>query len=492
MIRISREALQYLPAAIEKPSFDTGSLGRGIVHIGLGGFHRAHMARYTHDLMNEDAAALAWGIVGAGLRLSDKPLLEALAEQDNLYSLTEVEGRTKRRTTIGSLAAVIDASSSTDELLAAIADPRTRIVSMTVTENGYCLDAATKTLDLTHTTIVADLADPTHPQSLPGILVEGYERRRQAGLPAFTALSCDNIHANGNVLADAVDRFAIEREPRLAEWIRANATFPNSMVDRITPVPAEIDIRAFAAESGIDDRAALKAELFRQWVIEDRFVAARPAWERVGAQFVTDVAPYERMKLRLLNASHLAISAMGQLTGYELVSEAVDDPLIRRYMVALMERETGATLQPVPGIDLDTYKQALLARFANKAIKDTVQRVNTDAPVNVLVEPIRDLLAAGKPVDLLALALAAWLRRVAGDDEKGRPLEIVHPLRDLLKQRAMAGGPDPLPLLSINSIFGDLGDDRRFVSVVGSWLGSIYTRGMRETLSKAASDGLLD
>ena len=487
---LSRTAFPALPADFEKPLFDMRRVTPAIVHIGLGGFHRAHMARYTHDLMGQDGDTLGWGIVGAGLRASDKELLDALAAQDGLYSLIEREGERENRVVIGSIVATIDASLSTDALLSAIDAPATRIVSTTVTENGYHLDRATKTLDFGSPAIAADLADPRHPRTVPGILVEAYRRRRASGMSAFTSLCCDNIQHNGTVLKGCVLAFADRLDPDLTEWIEANASFPNSMVDRITPVPTSEEIAAFRAETGIDDGAPLHAEIFRQWVIEDDFVNGRPAWEKVGAQFVKDVTPYEFMKLRLLNASHLAIAAPGQLGGYALISETIEDPLMRRYMAALMDRETGPTLMPVPGIDLPRYKQQLIDRFANRAIRDTAQRVNTDAPVNYLLEPIRDRLASDQPIDLLALGLAAWCRRLTGRGEQGEPIAVIHPMADLLASKAREGGKDPSPLLSITELFGPVGRDPRLVSAVGGWLAAIYDNGMMATMATGADSGL--
>jgi mannitol 2-dehydrogenase len=489
--RLTRPDLGALPDTVERPTYDAAAVRPGIVHIGLGGFHRAHMARYTHDLMGLDPDALAWGIEGVGLRPSDTPLLATLAAQNGLYTLVEREGETEQRVVIGSLASTIDAAASSAPLLARLADPAIRIVSITVTENGYQLDRATKRLDVANEAVRADLAEPQTPRTLPGILVEAFARRRAAGLRAFTALSCDNIQHNGAVLKEAVLTFAGLRNPALADWIEANARFPGTMVDRITPVPTAEAIAELATETGVDDGAAVFAELFRQWVIEDDFVDGRPDWDRVGAQFVDDVAPFERMKLRLLNASHLAIAGPGQLMGYETIGETISDPLIRRYMIALMDRETGPTLDPVPGVDLAAYKARLVARFANPAIRDATQRVNTDAPVNYLLEPIRDRLATGEPIDLLALALAAWCRRARGTDEAGRPIAVVHPLAELLKERALANGSDPSPILAIEALFGDLGRDPRLIGAVGRWLAMLDRTGMRATLQAAAEEALI-
>lgn len=485
-ITLSRAHLGRLPTGFEAPRYDPRRVSRGIVHLGLGGFHRAHMARYTHDLMGQDATAFGWGVTGAGLRASDRHLLDALAGQDGLYSLVEREGARENRAVIGSLVGTIDASSSTAALLAAIDEPETRIVSVTVTENGYHLDRATRALDIASDAIAADLAHPETPRTVPGVLVEAYRRRRAMGGAPFTALCCDNMPHNGRVLRAAVLALADAQAPALARWIDQHAAFPNSMVDRITPVPTAEETAAFRAETGLDDRAPLHAELFRQWVIEDVFAAGRPAWEMVGAQIVADVAPYELMKLRLLNGSHLAIAAIGQLAGHALISDTVENPLIRRYMVALMDRETGPTLPPVPGMNLAGYKRRLLDRFANRAIRDTTQRVNTDAPLNYLLDPIRDRLARDQPIELLAFGVAAWCRRATGRGEGGEPIAVVHPLAALMGRRARDGGADPTALLSIAELFGPLGRDPRLVTAVGRWLASIYERGIAATLQAGA------
>ncbi len=485
-IALDRAALARLPASVHVPRYDPARVTAGIVHLGLGGFHRAHMARYTHDLMQAHPDALRFGIVGAGLMPGDRRMRDSLAPQDNLYTLVERSSAGETVTVIGSLAQVIFAGESSAELLDAIDRPEIRIVSLTVTENGYCLNRATKRLDPDHALIREDLAYPERPSSAIGIVVEACRRRRDAGQPPFTALSCDNIQHNGRVLRDAVLALAGLREPALADWIAANVTFPSTMVDRITPVTAEADVAMLAQRHGVIDRWPVFSEAFTQWVIEDNFVAGRPPWEEVGAQFVADVAPYEFMKLRLLNASHLAVSGMGRLIGYVTIDEAMADPLMTRYMAALMDRETGPTLGPVPGIDLAQYKATLIERFANPAIKDTVERVNTDAPLNILVDPIRDRLGAGASIELLALALAAWLRRVRGEDEQGEPIDIRHPLAELLREKAIEGGENPAPLLGIAQLFGDTGTDPRLLEPVGRHLASLYRHGSKATLAETA------
>jgi mannitol-1-phosphate/altronate dehydrogenase len=483
---LSRATLRTLDPRIAVPTYDPAAVAAGIVHLGLGGFHRAHMARYTHALMARDGEALGWGIVGAGLMPSDRRVAEALSPQDGLYTLIERQGDEERVAVIGSIRAVIFAGEDSAALLAAIDRPEIRIVSLTVTEHGYCLNRATRRLDPAHPAIAADLADPTRPHSAIGIIVEAYRRRRAGGRPAFTAMSCDNIQHNGAVLKGAVLDYAALVDADLAAWIAAEARFPATMVDRITPVTTPGDIADLAARYRVADNWPVVAESFTQWVIEDDFVDGRPAWEEVGAQFVADVAPYEFMKLRLLNASHLAIAGLGRLIGYGYIHETMQDPLLRRYMTALMARETAPTLLPVPGVDLGAYQATLIERFANPRIADTAERVNTDAALNYLLDPIRDRLARGESVDLLALAVAAWLRRARGVDEAGTPIDVRHPLAAELRERAIEGGCDPRPMLGMTGLFGDLGEDERFVAAVERWLTPLYARGAAAALAEAA------
>ncbi len=477
-----------MPRRIHVPTYDPASVTPGIVHLGVGGFHRAHMARYTHDLMDIQPAACAWGIVGAGLLPGDRRIHDALSAQDYLYTLVERSGTAETVAVIGAISEVVHAAGDSAALLNAISRPPIKIVSLTVTENGYCLNPATKRLDVGHATIVADFADPDRPHSAIGIIVEAFRRRMAAGAPAFTALSCDNIQHNGNVLRQAVLEFANLRDPALARWVEANARFPNTMVDRITPVTRMEDVADLAERYGVEDGWPVFSETFRQWVIEDDFVQGRPDWNVVGAQFVPDVAPYEFMKLRLLNASHLAVAGLGRLVGYVFIDEAMRDARFRGYMQALMDRETGPTLRPVPGVDLAIYKATLIERFENPNIKDTVERVNTDAPLNVLVDPIRDRLRSGESVELLGLGLAAWMRRMRGTDDAGKAIEIRHPVADLLRARAIEGGADPRPILGIDRLFGELASSERLVGTVGKWLSSLYAIGAAGTLARASTE----
>lgn len=487
---LSLKSLSALDSRLAAPSFNPSETRSGIVHLGFGGFHRAHMALYTHKLMERDFAANKnWGIAGVGLLPNDKKMHDSLQPQNWLYTLVERDGRTETARVVGSVSDIIYAGESKDALLAAIEKPEVKIVSLTVTENGYCLNATTKKLDPEHEMIRHDIANPSRPRSAIGVIVESYRRRRDAKAQAFTALSCDNIQHNGDVLREAVLSLAKLQDPSLALWIESNAAFPNTMVDRITPVTKEEDIAAVENEYKIADAWPVVCEAFTQWVIEDKFVAGRPAWEDVGAQFVPDVAPYEVMKLRLLNASHLAIACLGDLAGYIFIDETMADPFFQRFMRALMDKETGPTLPAVPGIDLPEYKKVLIERFMNPAIKDTVERVATDAPLNTALASIRDRLKAGQDIDLLALTLAAWLRRVRGTDEKGQDFTVRHPLATKLREKAIEGGSDPRPLLSMTELFGELGNDPRVVGPTSRYLASLYEKGSLATMQDAAAQG---
>lgn len=486
-VALCRATLRELPDLA--PGFSPSGIAPGIVHLGPGNFHRAHMARYTHELMAQTPEAARWGIVGAGLVAQDRRLIEALDAQDGLFTLVEREGDDERVRIIGSICEAMLACDDSAALLDIIDDDRIAIVSLTVTEHGYGLKPATKRLDPAQPAIAADLAKPWRPHSAIGVLTEAYRRRMVRGGRPFTALSCDNIQHNGRVLREAVLDYAdLCGDPILHNWIAEHARFPSTMVDRITPATRVEDRAALMDRFGLSDECPVFCESFSQWIIEDDFTAGRPDWDAVGAQFAADVTPYEMMKLRLLNASHLAISGPARLIGHIHVDAAMRDPLIRRYMIALMDRETGPMLPPVPGIDLDLYKARLIDRFANVTIKDEVECVNTDAALNYLLDPVRDRLAQGLPIDLLALGVAAWLRRMRGVDEAGETIVIRHPQAALLRERAFEGGPDPLPMLKIGALFGDLAGDRIFVRAVGHWLGLLYAEGAARTLAVAAEE----
>ena len=470
--------------ALDPPPYRRGPLGAGIVHLGLGGFARAHLAAYVHDLMLIEPSAARWGIVGVGLRADDRPLLAALAAQDHLYTLVERDGAGDRRTVIGSLIATIDASEGAVDVLRVAALPEVALLSLTVTEHGYCL-GGDRRLAMDHPAIMRDLDRPDDPCSAIGMIAAILSRRRTEGIGGMTVLSCDNIQHNGDVVRSAVLAYATALDPDLAVWIDAAVTFPNAMVDRITPRPTIDAAIALHRETGIADAAPLICEPFRQWALEDAFAGDRPPLERVGVQMVSDVSIYEHMKLWLLNASHLAMSGPAELMGIATVAEAVAHPSIARFLSTLIERETSPAIGLVPGIDLDDYAVGLMRRFANPALPDTVARINADAPISYLLDPLRAIRADGGDAPLLCLAIAFWLFRMRGRDERGQPIAVVHPLFDELQRRALSCGDDVRPLLELRNVFGDLADDDRTVDAISSWFASISSVGVSRALDDA-------
>jgi mannitol 2-dehydrogenase len=376
-MRLSREQLSTLPAGVRAPQYDLAAVTPGIVHIGVGGFHRSHLAVYVDDLLAR--GHLTWGIYGVGLLPADRRMHDVLTAQDHLYTVaTLVDADRRDLRVIGSLVDHVLVEDDLHAVLDVMAAPSTRIISLTITEGGYA-QAADGSFDPSDDAIVADAAGPARPRTAFGLIVQALERRRQAGLPSVTVMSCDNLPGNGAATRDAVLGLARLRDVALAEWIEAETTFPSSMVDRITPVTTPELVAAIAGDAGLDDQWPVPAEAFTQWVLEDDFAAGRPPFDEVGAQLVDDVAPYELMKLRLLNGAHQVIAHLGLPAGHEYVHEAVGDVELLGTVRAYLEDEVRPTLAPVPGVDVDDYIDILLERFANPAIADTLERLAADA-----------------------------------------------------------------------------------------------------------------
>lgn len=363
-------------------------------------------------------------------------------------------------------------------------DPKCRIVTLTITEGGYYYIEGSGELDANHPTIQHDLQHPESPIGVFGFLTAALDQRCRQGLEPFTVLSCDNLQGNGTIARKMLAAFATLRDRELGHWIAENVAFPNCMVDRITPATTPADIAMVADQFGIEDAYPVVAEPFLQWVVEDHFSAGRPELEAVGVQFTADVHPYEMMKIRLLNASHLLIGYLGTLMGYTNVHETMADPLIRQVVDRLMHEVT-PTLQPVPGIDLDDYKQALIERFANPKIRDQLPRLCLNSAAKMpkfVLGSLRDALGQGGAIDYLSLTVAAWFRYLQGQDDQGNPIAIDDPMADILMQQARSGGSDPRPLLSLSEIFGDLSQSSRFVQAVTSHLRNLHELGAKETL----------
>ena len=488
-VALSQAALPGLRVAT--PQYDRSAVTAGIVHIGVGGFHRAHQAMYLDALMNR-GEALDWGICGMGVLPGDAAMREALAAQDFLYTLMikHPDGSTDARV-IGSIVDFVHAPDNPERAVEALADPRIRIVSLTITEGGYNFNQATGAFDDANPDVVHDLANPGRPRSVFGLVVEALERRRARGIAPFTVMSCDNIQHNGDMARRQFTAFAELRDPELALWIAEHVAFPNCMVDRITPVTSEHDIRLLEERYGLADRWPVVCEPFTQWVLEDRFGHGRPPFEDVGVQIVEDVEPYELMKLRLLNASHQALCYPGYLAGYRFAHEVCADPTFVEYLLAYMDQEGTPTLRPVPGIDLEAYKRQLIERFANPAVRDTLARLCAEASDRIpkwLVPAIHDNLAAGRPVPLSATIVASWARYAEGIGEDGEPIDIV----DRRKERIMAAARaqlngDPLAFVRDRELFGDLAEQPAFTEPYLAALQSFHERGARATIEAAVS-----
>ncbi|HEX8165951.1 MAG TPA: mannitol dehydrogenase family protein [Beijerinckiaceae bacterium] len=489
--RLSLGSLASLPPDVARPAYNIVAARVGVVHLGIGAFHRAHQAVYIDDRLA--AGETGWAICGASLRSPDTS--KALEPQDGLYSVAVRSGAGERLRVIGSVRRLVVAPSDPEALLAAMSDPAVRIVSLTVTEKGYCHDPATGALREDHPDIAADLKTPLSPRSAPGFLVEALRRRRDAGDKPFTVLCCDNLPANGRTVAGVVRRLAELRDPALAGWIAERAAFPSTMVDRIVPGTTEADRDAVSRRLGVADAWPVMAEPFTQWVVEDRFCDGRPRLEDAGAEMVGDVAPYELMKLRLLNGSHSTLAYLGYLAGYETVSDTVADPAFARLIRRLMDEEVTPTLTLPPGADLSGYKSSLVERFANPALKHRTWQIAMDGSQKLpqrLLGTIRDRLDAGAPIERLALGVAAWMRYVLGIDEAGRPIDVRDPLAARLTEIAQAVGPDAgrlaPALFEVREVFGgDLPGDPRFAGPVTAALGRLFAAGAKRTVAEAAA-----
>jgi mannitol 2-dehydrogenase len=473
---------------IAAPAYDRGQLRTGIVHFGVGGFHRSHQAMYLDRLLSQEdtrAAALDWGICGVDVLAADRPKKRAFAAQDRLYTLVlkAPDGSTEPRV-IGSLAGYLFAPDEPGDVLDVLADPRTRIVSLTITEGGYNFHQTTGEFDAASPAVAADLRPGAVPRTVFGFVVDALRRRRAEGTPPFTVMSCDNIPGNGDVARRMFAAFADLRDPALGAWLRAEVAFPSSMVDRITPATTAADIDHLRAEFGIRDALPVVCEPFTQWVLQDIFPAGRPPWERCGVQLVADVTPYELMKLRLLNAGHQALAYAGYLAGYRYAHEAAADPVFAEFLAGYMQAEGRPTLPEVPGVDLDEYIATLLQRFANPAIRDTLARLaafSSDRIPQWLVPVIRHNLAAGGQVARSAAIVASWARYAGGTDEQGQPIEVVDQRRDEVLASAAAQRDDPLAFVRDERLFGDIAAQPAFADAYLDALESFRRAGARAT-----------
>ena len=471
--------------ALPGPAYDRSRVTTGVVHFGVGGFHRAHQAMY-HDRLMNDGKALDWGICGVGVMPADRLMKEALDAQDDLYTLVvkHADGTYEPRV-IGAIVEYLFAPDDPEAVIEKLADEATRIVSLTVTEGGYNIDDVTGEFDAANPDVVHDLEPGATPRTTFGIITEALVRRRERGLRPFTIMSCDNLQGNGQLSRTAFTAFARLRDPELGGWVEREVRFPDSMVDRITPQTTDADRAEVRERFGIDDKWPVVCEPFTQWVLEDAFSLGRPPYEDAGVQVVDDVGPYELMKLRLLNGGHQALGYLAYLAGYRLVHEAAQDPLFRTFVLGYMNDEATPTLPAVPGVDLDEYKHTLIERFSNPEVRDTIARLcaeSSDRIPKFLLPVIRRQLETGGEIEHSAAVVAGWARYAEGVDEQGEPIEVVDPLKDRLVELARRQREDADAFISNRKLFGDLADDARFVAAYRSALSSLHERGARATV----------
>lgn len=488
-MRLGRAQLDCLPPAIRRPAYDRSRVTPGIVHLGLGAFHRAHQAAVIDDCLARGAAS--WGIVGASLRSPDTR--DALAPQDHLYTVAVRAAEGTEHRVIGALLDSVVAREKPSALVDRMADPAIRIVSLTVTEKGYCHTPQTGDLDERHPDIVHDLNDPEAPRSAPGFVVAALARRRKQGLSPFTVLCCDNLAANGHTVQRIVTQFAALRSKDLGKWIADTVAFPSTMVDRIVPETTDADRDAVSSALGMRDAWPVMTEPFTQWVVEDRFTAGRPDLAAAGVDLVADVKPFELMKLRLLNASHSALAYLGYLAGHETIADTMRDPHFARLAARVME-DAAVTLTMPSGTDLTSYRASLLTRFANPALHHRTWQIAMDGSQKLpqrLLGAMQDRLARNLSIETHALTVAGWMRYVTAQDEQGRPIDVRDPLAADLAALAREAGPvaDRLApaLLGVTKVFGPLGAEPRLRAAVTSALGHLYAHGARRAVEKLVS-----
>ena len=474
-----------LPAHVQQPSYDRTQLRSRIVHFGFGAFHRAHQALLTNRVLN--AKGGDWGICEISL-FSGDVLMSQLRAQDHLFTVLEKGAEGNQPIIVGAVNECLNAKlDSLAAIIEKFCEPQVAIVSLTITEKGYCIDPATGKLDMQNARIIHDLENPAEPHSAPGILVEALHRRRERGLPAFTVLSCDNIPDNGHVVKNAVLGMAQKRSPELAAWIDEQVSFPGTMVDRIVPAATDASLAEITQALGVEDPCAISCEPFIQWVVEDNFVAGRPEWEVAGVQMVHDVLPWEQMKLRMLNGSHSFLAYLGYLAGYAHINECMEDASFRAAARRLMLDEQAPTLR-ITDVDLTAYADSLIDRFANPALQHRTWQIAMDGSQKLpqrMLEGIRVHLERGSAWPLLALGVAGWIRYVSGTDERGNAIDVRDPLSDKIRTAVEASSDADRvnALVALSEVFGDaLAQNAVFVEAVNQAYQRIVRHGARQAV----------
>lgn len=483
-VALSLKTLPDLPKGVGRPNYARPSLAPGIVHFGVGNFHRAHLAIYLDDLFNH-GLDLDWAIIGAGILPFDEQMRAALEPQDWLTTVVEQDADVSAARVTGVMIDFIPPADR-QRLLATLADPKIRIVSLTITEGGYLIDPATQKFDPRHPAIVHDAAHPEDPTSVFGLILAGLRQRRAASVPPYTVMSCDNVPHNGVVTRNAIVGLARLMDPKLAEWVEKTVAFPNAMVDRITPATSDRERKITAEKFGIRDNWPVFCESFRQWVVEDHFPLGRPRWEKAGAQFVSDVTPYENMKIRILNGGHAVIAYPAGLLDVHFVHEAMEHKLIRAFLDKVEKTEIIPIVPPVPATDLNAYYVQTAKRFANPAIGDTVRRLCLDGSnrqPKFIVPSIADRLKKNLPIGGLALESALWCRYCHGESDSGMVIDPNDPNWDRLTALARKAKDDPMQWLSMTDIYGAVADDKTFRTAFATALNKLWRDGTAKTVS---------
>jgi len=475
---LNQNNLSQIKDRISSVGYNRNSLNPGIVHIGVGGFHRSHQAFYTHNLM-EKHNTMDWAICGVGLREADKKIYDVLKKQDGLYTLIvkHPDGNIEP-TIIGSISDFLLGVENPMPVVERMASPATKIVSLTITEGGYNFNPSTGEFDFKNPEIQHDLNFPDTPKTVYGYLTAALKKRMDSKLPGFTIMSCDNIQHNGDMARTMLLSFAKKQNEKLALWIEQEVCFPNSMVDRITPVTTQLDIDYLANTYGIIDEWPVTCEPFIQWVIEDNFSDGRPALEKVGVQFVPDVKPYEKMKLRLLNAGHSVLGILGAIHGHETINACMEDNTFVTYLRTFMDLEATPVLDEVQGIDLKEYKDSLEERFANPNIKDSVSRICSESSAKLpkfLIATLQENLVVGRSIEFVTLVIAAWCYYSdKQSDRNGRSLKIIDVMSKELHEAASKTAMDPMAFIKQESLFGDLAKNERFTAQYTLMVQKIY------------------
>jgi len=489
--KLNQANLPAIATRAAVPQYDRGALRAGILHFGVGNFHRAHQAVYLDDLFNA-GGSLDWAIVGAGVRPADEDMRQKLKVQDWLTTVVEQEADLSQARVTGAMVDYIKPG-DIEATLEMLANPAIRIVSLTITEGGYYIDPASQQFDPTHPDIVADAHNIAAPRTAFGLILGGLMRRRDAGVDPFTVMSCDNIPGNGHVTQNAVAGLAALIDPLLAAWVHEHVAFPNSMVDRITPATSAREREMLEKDFGIEDNWPVFCEAFKQWVLEDHFPSGRPALERVGVQFVPDVAPFELMKIRILNGGHATIAYPAALMDIHFVHEAMEEPLVRRFLEKVEREEIIPIVPPVPDTSLDAYYELIDRRFSNPKIGDTITRLCLDGSnrqPKFILPSAADRLAAGKGVTGLALVSALWCRYCYGETDSGTPIAPNDPSWDRLTAAAKKAKADPQAWLAMGDIFGPLARNPAYVAAFTHALTTLWEVGTRETLIRYLEDRL--